>query len=269
MKLRDVLPALEAIAPLRYAEPWDNVGLLAGDPDRDATTALLCIDYTPAVAREARDLGCDLVIAYHPPIFEGLKRITAPGLIYAAIRDGIALYAPHTALDIAPGGTNDVLADLLGLVERAPLQRLDPRVAQGAPDAAPLGIGRVGRLSAPTPLGALLARIKDGLGVESLLVSTPEGVNEGTLIAQAAACAGACGKLFEQAIAQGAALYLTGELRHHDALKAAQAGMTVVCALHSNSERATLSRVKARLEDALPALRVHLGAQDRDPFAIR
>ena len=130
MQIRDILSQLEAIAPLRYAETWDNVGLLVGDPHQKVAGALLCIDYTPAVAREAREFGCDLVIAYHPPIFEALKRVTAPSPIFEAIRDGISIYAPHTALDVAPGGTNDVLADVLGLVQREPLQRAERRPSQ-------------------------------------------------------------------------------------------------------------------------------------------
>ena len=82
-------------------------------------------------------------------------------------------------------------------------------------------------------------------------------------------CAGACGDLLDQAIAQNAELYLTGEMRHHDAIKAARAGLTVVCTLHSNSERVTLRRLKSRLEEAIPALAVHLSRSDRDPFEIR
>lgn len=259
MKLHDVLAALSAIAPLRLAEPWDNVGLLAGDPDRPAAGALLAIDYTPAVAQEARALGCDLVVAYHPPIFDALKRVTAPSLVYAAIRDGVALYSPHTALDVAPGGTNDMLADVLELAERAPLKP--------APELSGHGMGRIGPLAAPAAVPEVLARIKRGLGVSALLVAGPE--ESRPMIKRAAACAGACGALIDDAIAGGADLYLTGELRHHDALRAARAGVTVVCVLHSNSERAVLPRVQRRLVEALPELRVSVSAADRDPFSIR
>ena len=72
------------------------------------------------------------------------------------------------------------------------------------------------------------------------------------------------------ALSHKAELYLTGEMRHHDAIKAAEAGMTVVCTLHSNSERATLRRLKQRLEERLPkGPEWHLSQQDRDPFAVR
>src|SRR5688572_31983567 len=118
MLLRELLAVLDSIAPLRYAEPWDNVGLIAGDPSAKVARALLAIDLTAAVADEAKQRGCELVVAYHPPLFEAIKRVRHDSLIHRAIRDGIALYSPHTALDVAPGGTNDMLADALGVAER-------------------------------------------------------------------------------------------------------------------------------------------------------
>ena len=111
----------------------------------------------------------------------------------------------------------------------------------------------------------MFERIKRGLEVGHLLVAGPA---DGP-VKRAAVCAGACGDLLDAAIAQKADLYLTGEMRHHDAVKAARAGVTVVCTLHSNSERATLRRLKSRLEQALPGLPVLLSRTDRDPFAVR
>ncbi len=124
-QLTEVLKELDRIAPLDLAEPWDNVGLLVGDPAATVKRALLTIDYTDVVAAEARGSHCDLVISYHPPIFEGHKRLTADRstrLIFNAIRDGVAIYSPHTALDAADGGTNDALADTLSLTSRKPLR---------------------------------------------------------------------------------------------------------------------------------------------------
>jgi len=66
MLLREIVAAIEEIAPTRNAESWDNVGLLTGDPQQDITRAMLAIDYTPQVAAEAQQAGCTLIIAYHP-----------------------------------------------------------------------------------------------------------------------------------------------------------------------------------------------------------
>ncbi|HEX3356799.1 MAG TPA: Nif3-like dinuclear metal center hexameric protein, partial [Tepidisphaeraceae bacterium] len=122
MKLQNLIAALEEIAPTRYAESWDNVGLLVGDPEQSVSRAMLTIDYTSAVADESRTEKCDCVIAYHPPIFETIKRLTSNSLIFDAIRRGVAIYSPHTALDVASGGTNDLLADILALIDRSPLK---------------------------------------------------------------------------------------------------------------------------------------------------
>jgi putative NIF3 family GTP cyclohydrolase 1 type 2 len=74
--------------------------------------------------------------------------------------------------------------------------------------------------------------------------------------------------MLDDALAQKADLYLTGKVRHHDALKAAQRGMTVVCTLHSNSERAILKRLASRIAQRLPTLPLHISRHDRDPFSF-
>lgn len=125
MLLQKFIEAMETIAPLEHAESWDNVGLLVGDPNQSISRALLTIDYTPEVSQEAKSANCDVILAYHPPIFDALKRVTADGpasLIHDAIRRDVAIYSPHTALDVADGGTNDVLADAIGLTQRSPLK---------------------------------------------------------------------------------------------------------------------------------------------------
>ncbi|WP_394822559.1 Nif3-like dinuclear metal center hexameric protein [Pendulispora albinea] len=255
MRVGEIVAILEAIAPTRFAEPWDNVGLLVGDPDAPVSRVLLTIDCTDAVAQEARTRGAEMIVAYHPLIFQPLKRVT-PGLVFSAVRDHIAIYSPHTALDVAPGGTNDVLADVIGLVDRVPLRE----VAVPAPHA--FGMGRVGAV-APASREALIARIKAGLGLSHVLVAGPMAGSA----RRVAVCAGACGDLYRDAIAAGADLYLTGEIRHHDALAAAAAGMTVVCALHSNSERVALGALERTLREKL-TVTVERSTADRDPFSI-
>lgn len=365
MQLSELVTVLEEIAPSRFAEPWDNVGLLCGDLKQSVSRVMLCIDYTEQVADETRSQKCEAVIAYHPPIFDGLKRITSDGpgsLVFNAVTNNIALYSPHTALDVADGGTNDLLADIVGLTSRRPLriapttsdtcklvvfvpqlqlqqvsdalfsagaghignysscsfrttgtgtffgeagsdpqvgkasrletveevrletvvpkEKIEPVIAalrkshpyeEPAFDIYPLestassiGLGRIGALPSSTPLTKLIEQIKSGLEISSLLVT-----GEDRMVTTAAMCAGAGGSLLSDALAQKADLYLTGELRHHDALKTAAAGMTVICTLHSNSERAILKRLKSRLEKCLPSFQFLVSQADRDPFLIR
>jgi dinuclear metal center YbgI/SA1388 family protein len=125
--LSHVCEALGKIAPLELAQSWDNVGLLAGDVRRPAARALLCVDLTSEVAAEAIAGHFDIVVAYHPPIFKPVTRLTAQGrgpeaAVFACVSSGIAVYSPHTALDAAEGGTNDTIAALCGIAETAPLE---------------------------------------------------------------------------------------------------------------------------------------------------
>jgi dinuclear metal center YbgI/SA1388 family protein len=266
MKVGDAVATLEGIAPLGLAQPWDNVGLLVGDPDQAISRVLLTIDYTAAVANEARTRACDFVIAYHPPIFQPLKRILAGEIVFDAIRAGVSIYSPHTALDVAEGGTNDVLAEALGLDGAVPLRGVDAGEQFNKPAA--VGTGRIGSLGGVSA-AELLTRIKQSLGLSHVLVAAPDGAPAGRTFRRGAVCAGACGDHLRDAVAQGAEVYLTGELRHHDALWAVEHGMTVFCVLHSNSERATLTRLRDKLLTAWKGVDVHLASADRDPFAVR
>ncbi len=117
--LEQFAAVMEKIAPIHLAEAWDNVGLLSGHRSSLVKKILLAIDLTPAVHDEAIRLGVDLLLAYHPPIFNPIKHLRidgdeAPALAVALASYGIWIYSPHTALDTVDGGTNDVLAQRLG-----------------------------------------------------------------------------------------------------------------------------------------------------------
>src|SRR5580704_9221349 len=103
MNVADLVRALEAIAPPSFAAPWDNVGLLVGDEESPVARVMLAIDCTRAVLDEAARERCEALVSYHPPIFQPTKRFTAGSIAYEAARAGIAVYSPHTALDVAAG----------------------------------------------------------------------------------------------------------------------------------------------------------------------
>lgn len=365
-KLRDIVRVLEELVPLRYAESWDNVGLLVGDPSADVARVLVTVDYTRDVAQEATAARAELVVAYHPPLFSAVKRAPHDAPWVDAIRRGVALYSPHTALDVAKDGTNDFLADACGMhaserravrphtpkdahyklvtfvpegaVEKVseamfaagagrigaythcsyrtagtgtffgeeganpavgaagrletvdeirletlvPIARIDAAVSAmrsahpyeepafdivrlaPAGEGPAIGLGRIGAID-PAPRRALVDRVKRALGVAHVLVAGPL---EGDA-ARVAVAAGAGGELMEDAIRGGADVFVTGEIRHHDALAAARRGVTVIAALHSNSERAAVrayaSRIAARLGDGVA---VTTSTRDADPFVV-
>lgn len=262
--IEDILDLLETLAPLGMAEEWDNVGLLI-EPEAELLVEriLLTIDLTEPVLAEAVQMRANLVIAYHPPVFKGLKRLTrrtaSERVVADALRAGIAVYSPHTALDAAPGGMNDWLAGLLGPGSSRPILP-HPRV-EG------VGAGRVVQLDNPIPLVEALGHIKAGLGLAGLRVAAADRHQEDELIETFAVCAGAGGSVFER-LGQ-ADLLLTGEMRHHDVLARVAEGQTVVLTDHTNSERGFLPKLLACLGENFPELTLRLSTKDADPLVIQ
>lgn len=128
MKIKEVIDALEKFAPLPLQDDFDNAGLQIGLTDAEVTGALLCLDVTEAVVKEAVALGYNLIIAHHPLLFKGLKTITGKNYVercvMEAIRNEITVYAAHTNLDNAFGGVNFKMAEKIGLKN---IQVLEPK----------------------------------------------------------------------------------------------------------------------------------------------
>jgi dinuclear metal center YbgI/SA1388 family protein len=266
--LSEVLAALQRFAPLAFAETWDNVGLLL-EPVPVAhvaalSAALLCIDLSEDVVTEAEAAGAGLVIAYHPPIFQGLKRLrhseAAERVVLRCVARGIAIFSPHTALDAAPGGVNDWLLDAFAPSERGPCI---PHLTD-----ARYGQGRCGSLAEPLSLADAVTLIKGHLGLNQVRVSQATahaGVPKP--IRSVAVCAGAGGAVFEKL--SGFDLLLTGEMRHHDIRARAQSGTSVVVCDHTNTERGYLSLLARRLaSETSGAVTFRVSTCDRDPLSI-
>jgi dinuclear metal center YbgI/SA1388 family protein len=119
MKIKDILFVLEEMAPLSYAEDFDNVGLLVGNENNEATGVLVCHDALESVIDEAIIKNCNLVVCFHPIVFSGLKKITGKNyverVVMKCIKHDIAIYAVHTALDNHPDGVNAIFCKALGL----------------------------------------------------------------------------------------------------------------------------------------------------------
>lgn len=259
--LLEVLDLLRELAPLELAAEWDNVGLVVAPARarrRLCKRVLLTIDATPAVVQEALKLQADLLVSYHPPIFQPLRRLDADeprlGALLAAVAQNLAIYSPHTALDAAPGGLADWLAG---------------RVAGGAvPESLrPCGegdFGRVVELQRPVSLAILLQRCKRSFGVSQLRLARGEGAGKSVRTIAVAAGAGA-------SVLRGVAadVWVTGEMSHHDVLAAVHGGTSVILAEHSNTERGYLPLLQQRLRAAFGReLRVAISRRDRDPITV-
>ena len=119
-KIKEIISVLEEMAPLAYAEDFDNVGLLVGDQESEATGILVCHDALENIIEEAIAKNCNMVVCFHPILFSGLKKITGKNYVeravIKAIKNDIAIYAVHTALDNHQEGVNKIFSDALGLI---------------------------------------------------------------------------------------------------------------------------------------------------------
>ncbi|WP_430466680.1 Nif3-like dinuclear metal center hexameric protein [Winogradskyella ouciana] len=119
MTVQDVINQLHDLAPLNYAEDFDNVGLLVGDKNQSVSGVLVTLDTLEAVVDEAIENNCNLIVSFHPIIFKGLKKLTGKSyverVVIKAIQNNIAIFSIHTALDNAFQGVNSIICDQLGL----------------------------------------------------------------------------------------------------------------------------------------------------------
>jgi dinuclear metal center YbgI/SA1388 family protein len=132
MLLKDLTSFLDSAIPLSFQEGYDNSGLQVGLPDREVSSALICLDVTEEVLNEAGSKGCDVIISHHPMVFTAIKQLTGrtatERLLLKAVKMDVAVYSAHTNLDVVGNGVSSVMADKLGLVNRKVLAPLKNRL---------------------------------------------------------------------------------------------------------------------------------------------
>ena len=204
MTVEDIYHFLNEKAPFSTAEEWDNTGLLVGDPQREVARVLTVLDITPNAVETAQRLGAQLIVSHHPVIFSPLRRLESSSIPYALAQADIAAVCAHTNLDRAAGGVNDTLASLLGL-----------RSVQPMAD----GLCRMGVL--PEPLTPEAFARHTGLRLDTA-VRLAAGSRP---VSRVALCSGSGGE-FLSLCAGEADAFVTGEIKHHEWLRAAGSGLT-------------------------------------------
>lgn len=229
--IKDIIAGLNSHAPFSLAEPWDNVGLLLGDPGRKVSSLLIGLDPTCALIDEAIAIGADTVVTHHPLIFQPIPAInTAEPLgriIEKALRHGIAIIACHTNLDSAANGVSDALGRALGLTD---LQPLVPSPHASQPSQ---GMGRIGRYPEGIAAPLFFGHLRRALGLDALHIAGPLPET----VATVALCGGSGSDLAAIAHQKGADLYLTAEVKHHIARWAEEHSFCLIDGTHYATER--------------------------------
>lgn len=249
MKIKEIVCALERFAPLPLQESYDNAGLQVGLTEAEASGALLCLDVTEEVIQEAVDMGCNLIVAHHPLLFRGVKRVSdttqVERCLRLAVKNDICIYAAHTNLDNAEDGVNYKMAEKLGLMDVVPLE----------------GGGVLGYLMAEEDSLAFLQRVKDVFRVESLqhneLLRRP--------IQSVALCGGAGSFALDAAIEQEADAFLTGEMGYHQFFGHEQQIQIGVMG-HFQSEQFTTEIFQQIIGECAPQLPVFVTGINTNPI---
>ncbi len=256
MDIAGLLDALEHLAPSALAEDWDNVGVIVGRRTHVVHRVLVALDLRRAVLEEARATAADTVLVHHPPIFPTLSDVSDASptaeLILTAAEWRIAVVAAHTNLDSAPGGLNEHMAGLLGLREAMPLV---PAAGEGE-----AGLGRVGAYH-PQRLGELVEHVADLVPGPVIWTGDPQAT-----ITRIACCTGSGGSFIDAARAAGADVYVTSDLKYHDADRAHN--LALISVPHGQIEAMMLARWCPRLADALAGdgVEVAVAATGTDPW---
>ncbi|WP_182874344.1 Nif3-like dinuclear metal center hexameric protein [Microbispora sp. H10670] len=247
--LAEVVARLDALYDPSWAESWDAVGLVCGDPEQPVRKILFAVDPVAVVVDEALAWGADLVVTHHPLYLRGTTSVAATTfkgrVVHRLIRGGAALYAAHTNADVADPGVSDALARAVGLTG-------DLRPLQPAADDPRRGLGRIGDLPAPMPLREFAALAAAGLprtAAPLRVAGDPDRT-----VRTVAVCGGAGDSLLGTARAAGVDVFLTADLRHHPAGEHLEAGgPALVDASHWATEWPWLADAAERLTSALAA----------------
>ncbi len=269
---KDIIGLIDGIFPFHLAESWDNCGLQTGDLDWPVRRIMVGLDVSMALLEYAAQWEADMILTHHPLLIKGEKQLNfgkMPGSAVAfSARNQISIVSAHTNLDKASQGLNDYVAEKIGLkVTSAFLQEASSGSKTFQEDGV-TGLGRICSLPVPQGLTAMVSSIKEALGLPHVLV-IGDSFHE---IRTAALCTGSGGSLVNHFLHSTADVYITGDLKYHEARTIEDHGKVALDIGHFGSEILAVNL----LVEKIGQLAVQKGFQleikgysgEKDPFII-
>lgn len=253
----DVMSVLEAVAPPHLQESYDNSGLLVGDPNAPLRGVLFCLDSTEAIVQEAVSLGCNLVVAHHPIVFRGLKRLNGATYIertvMQAIRQDVAIYAIHTNLDnVYRQGVNSKIAEKIGLAET--------RILAPKPSDFEIGAGLLGYLPQPMDEADFIQHLKKALKTNMVRHTALRGKP----VRKVTVCGGAGSFLLSEALRAKADAFVTADFKYHEFFDA-EGKLVIADVGHYESEQFTIELLRDIVREKFPTFALHLTNLNTNP----
>ena len=259
--VKDIYEKLDGWAPFQTQMSFDNAGHLVGRADQEVTSVLVALDVTQDVVEEAAELGCELIVAHHPVIFEPVRALTdatpTGRVLLSMAEQGMAAICAHTNLDAAQGGVNDCLAQTLGLTNTQLLEQ-DGVDREGRP----YGIGRVGTPHAQgLSAGEYAAFVKEKLNAASVRF-----VDTGKPVRKVAVGGGSCGSMLMEAIHAGCDTFVTSDVKYNIFLDAKDLGINLMDAGHYATENVICPELSRFLAVEFPDLKVILSQKHTEVY---
>lgn len=252
-KIHDIIQCLEKIAPQSWQENYDNAGLIVGDPDQICTGVLVCLDSTDEIIDEAIAQNCNLVIAHHPILFSGLKKINGfhyvEKAIIKAIKNDIAIFAIHTNLDNAY--INGVNARIARQIDLNQTKILLPKEGI-SPQGQTIGAGILGILAQSVKTEDFLSDLK--IKMELPVIKHTKLIKK--QIRSVAVCGGSGSFLINRAIQAGADIYITSDIKYHEFFEANDQ-IILADIGHYESEKYTIDLLYTILRNNFSTFAVH------------
>jgi dinuclear metal center YbgI/SA1388 family protein len=215
MTIKDITTHIEKLAPLEYAESFDNVGLLIGDNNTEVSGILVALDTLEETVDEAIAKNCNLIVSFHPIIFSGLKKLNGNSyverVVLKAIKNNIAIYATHTALDNSHKGVSAKICEILGLQST---RILIPKV--GTSTEEKIGMGMIGYLPSEMEENDFLHFLKSTMKTDCVRHSKLLHKKVSTI----AVLGGSGSFAIENAMQSNADVYISADFKYHDFFKA-------------------------------------------------
>jgi len=250
MKFKDLIAEIEQIAPRDLEEEWDNCGMQINMGIEEVNRVLVCLDITRGLIDEAKSKNIDFIITHHPLLFNKIdvvdnNTITGNYLI-DLIKLGVSVYAAHTTFDEAFGGNNEYLADLIGLSRVRKIKSIRSAARGKSKDHV---VGRMGNWKEPCTLEEACKIVEEALDIsgETKIVGNPK-----QMVQSVGICTGNAGdEILSAAMKSGCDLFITGDIKHHEALAAKESGLCMIDAGHFGTEHIFTENFTGKLKKAV------------------
>ena len=259
MRVIEIAKIIDSWMPTSIAEDFDNVGLIIGDPESKITSILVTLDTTEDVVEEAINKGCNLIVSYHPIIFNGLKQITNDSYVQKsvikAVKNNISVYAIHTSLDNHPKGISYLLSDLIGLKNISILLPKEEKL-----NKLKIGIGSIGDLEKPMNEITFFDLLKNKLGLKYLRHTNKLNKK----ISKVSVVVGSGSFAIKDSIESNVHAFITSDLKYHNFFEADNNAIIIDIG-HYESEKHIKLFIREFLNEKLPNFTILLSEQNINP----